>query len=435
MSLFFKKMIQALGMPVVAWLFFSGQVLAQSAHISDIRFIGNERTQTKILLQEMTIQAGDPVDLERIEQSRQAIMDLGLFKSVATRLVEEHGATVLEIVVSEKFYVIPLPRLDRSADGELSYGAQIRLDNLGGLNQRLNLVYRARRSCCGTESTVNTFSMGYSYPRVAGTQYGLNVGVSHSASPQTDEDSLGSIVSEYQENLDKASVGLWRWLIRDGPSAGWSVGASVFWQRLSFSQYSGAPTRHQGEKSVGLAVGLRYGKVHDLLFSRKGVEMGVVSEQGVESWGADNSFSRNQFYYRRYYHVGDTPHTNLNVQMRFGVSGGSMPIVDYPFSLGGSRNLRGYEKNAFQGRSFFVTSFEYLRPLWGHNAGRGVVFWDTGNVYADNRMIDLGDLESSAGLGYRYKFKAFVNFQLRMDLAYAFGLSESKFYFGSKNTF
>ncbi len=432
MSLSCRKITQAL---VVMVLLVGAPVWAQKSYISEIRFVGNERTQPKILRQEMLIQPGDPVDPGRIEQSRQAIMDLGLFKSVTTRLTEVRGAAVLEVVVSEKYYVIPLPRLDRDADGEVSYGAQIRLDNLGGLNQRVKLIYKARRGCCGTDSTVNTFSLSYSYPRVAGTQYGLNVGVSHSASPQSEEDSFGNAVSEYQENLDKASVGLWRWLVRDGPSTGWSVGASVFWQQLSYSQYSGVSGLNPSEKSVGFAVGLRYGKVHDLLFSRKGVEMGVVSEQGVENWGADRNFSRNQFYYRRYYHVGDTPHTNLNVQMRFGGSGGNMPIVDHPFILGGSRDLRGYEKNAFEGRSFFVTSLEYLRPLWGHNAGRGVLFWDVGNVYQDNRIIDLGDLEPSVGVGYRYKLKSFVNFQLRMDVAYAFGLSESKFYFGSKNTF
>ncbi|MFC1751117.1 BamA/TamA family outer membrane protein [Pseudomonadota bacterium] len=431
--MFFNQIGKALPTAII-WSFLllnSTLCWGQAPIISEIRLTGNERTKPKIIL----IHTGDPVDTGKIELSRQAIMDLGLFKSVTTRLIKEGDNTVLEIEISEKYYIIPLPRLDRSADGEVSYGGQIRLDNLGGLNQKLKLTYKAQRGCCDTDRTVNTFSMGYSYPRVAGTHYGLSVGLSHSVTPQANQATLGTAVSEYQEELDSVSVGLWRWLIRDGPSEGWSIGVSTFWQQLHYSQHSGAPITFSSEKSAGVATGLRYNKVHDMLFSRRGMEMGIISEQGLEAHGSDSSFSRSQFYYRRYYPVSNTPHTSLNVQMRLGGSGGKMPIIDHPYGLGGSRDLRGYTKGSLTGRSYFLSNVELLRPLWGHNAGRGVLFWDVGNAYADNRLIDFDDLESSAGIGYRYKLKSFVNFQLRMDIAYAFGLSKNKFYFGSKNTF
>lgn len=423
------------GAVVLGWLVMVPVFAQEPAVITDIRFSGNKHTQPQIMLQEMVIKAGDLIDSERIEISRQAIMDLGLFKSVDATLVPEAHGVVLEIAVSEKYYVIPLPKLDRSADGDVSYGGQLTLDNLWGLNQKLKLVYKAERGCCENSRTVNTYSLGYQYPRVAGTDFGLSMNLSHEATPQSDNDLLGNVVSEYEEGLDSVSIGLSHWLGRDGPSSGWSVGVSTFWSHLTYNQQGGVPITYGPEKAVGLGFSVSYTKVHDLLYSREGVEFGISSEHGLEEMGSDTPYSRNQLYYRQYMPVGSTPHTSLNLQVRLGVTGGDVPIDDHSYGLGGSRELRGYDKSSIEGRSFFVTNLEYLHPLFGHPAAQGVLFTDIGNAYADNRLVDLSDVAASAGVGLRYKFKAFVNLQLRADMAYAFGLSERKLYVGVKNTF
>lgn len=117
------------------------------------------------------------------------------------------------------------------------------------------------------------------------------------------------------------------------------------------------------------------------------------------------------------------------------MTGGDVPIDKTPYGLGGSRELRGYDKSSIEGRSYFSANIEYLRPLFNHPAARGLLFMDIGNAYQDNRLLDLADMEASMGVGLRYKFKAFVNLQLRADYAYAFGLSERKLYVGVKDTF
>jgi outer membrane protein assembly factor BamA len=440
---FMKKlsMSRALaGVVVLAWLVLASApapVFAQERGvITEIRFVGNKHTQPQILLQEMVVKAGDLIDPERIEQSRQAIMDLGLFKSVDVALIPDAMGEVLEITVSEKYYIIPLPKLDRSADGDVSYGGQLTVDNLWGLNQKLKLRYKAERGCCENSRTVSTYSLEYEYPRVAGTDYGMGMTLIHEATPQADLDLLGGVVSEYEENLDSVAAGVSHWLgRRDGPSSGWSVGLSGFWRHLTYRQQGGIPIVYGPEKAVGVTLSLGYTKVHDLLYSRDGLEFGISSEHGLESLGSDVPYSRSQLYYRQYRPVGNTPHTNVDLQVRLGVTGGDVPIDEFSYGLGGSRDLRGYDKSSIEGRSFFVANVEYLRPLFGHPAARGVLFMDVGNAYADNRLVDLGDLHTSAGVGLRYKFKAFVNLQLRADMAYAFGLSASKIYIGVKDTF
>ena len=426
------------------FLLFSGTLLwlvmavarAETGWIEAIRFVGNDKTKPSILLQELTVQVGDPADPANIERSRQAIMDLGLFDAVAAHLLVGQQGQILEFTLSEKYYLIPLPRLDRTADGEVSYGGRLTVDNMGGLNQRFRVTYKALRGCCSTDRTVHSISSSYNYPRVAGTHYGLGVSLAHTVSPVATVDSDGNQLAEHDRQDNKVAIGLSRWLSKEGPSSGWSAGGTLFWRQRQFEQQFGVPIGYGAEKAVGLTLGLGYSGVHDYLFSRAGLQYGVVSEHGLTVMGADTGYSRNYVYYRHYFlrgHVSE--HKNLNLQLRFGGTSGTVPIDDYSYGLGGSRDLRGYDKNGIGGRSFFVVNLEYLAPMWGHNAARWVVFADVGNAYVDNRMLDPGDLESSAGFGFRYKIKSFVNFQLRIDASYAVGLKRHKVYFGSKNTF
>ena len=54
-----------------------------AATINEIRYEGNDVTQASLLNREIYIKKGDVVDDVLIEKSRQAIMDLGLFRTVS----------------------------------------------------------------------------------------------------------------------------------------------------------------------------------------------------------------------------------------------------------------------------------------------------------------------------------------------------------------
>jgi len=441
MLLFCMRYFRLLGCLSLALLVFAGEARAQQEavggdRIEAIRFVGNEQTKPRIMLQEMVIHVGDLADPVLIERSRQAIMDLGLFKSVHARLLPGRQGRILEIGVNEKFYVIPLPRLDRTDEGSVSYGGRLTVDNLAGLNQRLKLTYEAQSGTFASDRTVHSLDLSYDYPRVIGSHYGLGFSLERQITPQTTTDSLGDTLAEHDRISNKASVGLSRWLSHEGPSQGWNAGASLFWRYLYFDQRYGAPLELAAEKAIGFSMSIGYTRVHDYLFSREGLEYGLISEHGLVALGSDTSYSRNQFYYRHFFPLGQPEkHRNFNMQLRFGGTGGGVPVDDYAYVLGGSRDLRGYDQGAIGGRSFFVMNFELLAPLWGHNAARGVVFGDVGNAYPDDRLLDFGDLQSSMGFGLRYKVKALVNLQLRVDVSYAFGLKRRKVYIGSKNTF
>ncbi len=403
--------------------------LIESIHIS-----GNKTTRARIILQEMLVQSGDPADAELIKRSRQAIMDLGLFKSVKATLEEGKKGQILKISVSEKYYFFPIPKLKRSPDGDISYGAQLRFDNLAGLNQKLKLNYKTERNCCTLEGNRNATSLSYESPRIGGTHYDLSAGFEYAVGPFDISDN-GTVISEYREKTEGAYFSIRRWLNRTGPSVGWSLRTGWFWKKQKHEYISGVPDTATPGHESGLTFSISHKLVHDYLFSRGGSQYGYDMRLGLTQFGSDNTYSTNKFYYRRYWPIGKRPHQNLNFQMQLGFSGGTLVLGEYAFSVGGSRNLRALEKGSREGRSFFAFNIEYLTPLFNQPAFRGVLFFDLANAYADNRIIDLGDLEAGPGVGIRYRLKSFVNLQIRVDIAYNLESSEKRSYIGTRNAF
>ena len=92
-------------------------------------------------------------------------------------------------------------------------------------------------------------------------------------------------------------------------------------------------------------------------------------------------------------------------------SGGIWP--DYErFFLGGINSLRGFDiddlsprdenGNRIGGDKYVQFNFEVIFPLLKEAGLDGVVFFDTGNVEAEDARLDLGNLRSSAGFEFRW---------------------------------
>lgn len=400
--------------------------------ISEIQFAGNKTTRSEILLQEMLVKPGDPADPALIEQSRQAIMDLGLFKWVRAELLPAPDGRVLHISVKEKYYFLVIPKLNRSDEG-VGYGGQLRLDNIAGLNQQLKLTYENEKTNLSSSGEQDVFSLLYVYPRVFGGPYRLELdgGVERLPVETLTGD---TVTANYDRTSSIAGFRLTRWLNLKGPSQGWQVGGGLVWHQLTHSYLSGTPNLYQDGTAVG-AVGLiEYNEVHDYLYSRGGKNYGVNVEYGLPGLGSDSGYDRELFYYRGYWPVFDWPHHNLDVQFQLGLSSGALFGID-AYSLGGSSSLRGYESGSITGNAFVSANVEYKAPLFGYYPLRGVVFVDAGDAFPSNSDISLSGLKWSAGLGVRLKLKAFVRLDLRVDAAYAFDTKETKVYASSKQMF
>ena len=407
------------------------QVAARVDSISEIRFAGNKTTRPEIFLQEMQVKAGDPVDATLIEQSRQAIMDLGLFKSVRTSLLHEGDRTILLISVKEKYYVLPIPKLNRDADNKFTLGAQLRMDNLAGLNQRLRLTYETERAD-SADSNSKTSRLEYSYPRLKGSPYGLDMDMARTRIP-TETTDAGAQVS-YVTEVSSAGINLTRWLRQDFPGIGWRAGGGLVWQQQVQRVSAGMPRNLAEGRGVAFTTLVEYTNVHDYLYSRGGTVYGYSAIFGAPWLGSDSDYTQHQLYFRGYYPVFNRPHSTFDVQFKLGLANSTL-YGGKAYALGGSNTLRGYKSGSVAGNAYVLANMEYLTPFYNYYPIRGGVFMDLGNAYPNNDDLDFSGLKTSVGIGLRLKLKSFVKIDLRIDYAYAVGTGESKVYAGTREVF
>lgn len=404
---------------------------APRARISEIRFSGNKTTRPEIFLQEMQVKVGDPVDVVLIEQSRQAIMDLGLFKSVRSSISQEGDRTILLISVKEKYYILPIPKLNRDADNKFTLGAQLRMDNLAGLNQRLRLTYEAEK-VDSADTNSKTSRLEYSYPRVRGSPYGLDVHAARTRVP-ADYTENGTLVS-YTTEASSAGVNLNRWLRQDFPGIGWRAGTGLIWQQQVHRVSAGMPQNLQDGRGVAFTALVEYTHVHDYLYSRGGTVYGYTGVFGAPWLGSDSDYTQHQLYFRGYYPVFEWPHSTFDVQFKLGLANDTL-YGGKAYGLGGSSSLRGYKSGSISGNAFILANMEYLTPFYNYYPIRGGVFIDVGNAYPNNDDLDFSGLKTSVGIGLRLKLKSFVKIDLRIDYAYAVDTGETKVYAGTKEAF
>jgi outer membrane protein assembly factor BamA len=400
--------------------------------ITAIRFVGNERTRPRTMLQEMVVHPGDAADPDKIEQSRQAIMDLGLFESVTDRLIPAKGGEILEITVVEKHYTLVLPTLSRNADGDITYGAELRMDNLWGLNHHFQANYKVKDISNEEVNQEKSSSLEYTYPRIMGGPYQMDVLAEQDRS-ELDAARHGQ-QGQYSRDINTFQVRISRWFHRTGPSKGWRFNGGLLWQDISYDYVSGTPGLFNNGTVVALLGGIEYTNVHDFLYNRSGKEYGydvVLADTGL---GGDINFTKQEIYYRRYTVLPGRPYTNLNVQFRLGAANNSLFGENF-YALGGGDSLRGYDRKTIKGNSFIDLNVEYLTPIFGQNLLRGVVFADAGNAYPRFSDMDLTDLKTSVGVGLRWRIKTFVKLELRADAAYATDTGDTKFYAGTSSTF
>lgn len=403
--------------------------------ISAIEFTGNRVTNPKILRYEILIKEGDIADPVLIERSRQAIMDLGLFTSVDASVEQGEDGIVLRFIVKEKYYILPVPKLNRDDDNNISLGAEITLDNLAGLNQQLKLRYETEDAEGTSGGKMDTNALSYNYPRVFGSPYQFHVDLSQTYQPVEEAGVSGT--SRYELEAWIASVLVSRWLAPLGPSRGWQVGAGLVWRNNGYDHVSGAMTdTFLDARAVSVNVLGQFLDVRDYLFSRSGIEYGYLGEFGAPSLGSDTQFTRHEFFYRRYILLEQRPHENLEFQGRLGLSSGDIfASDDYAYSLGGSKTLRAFETSSFVGNSFVLFNLQYLRPFFDYYPLRGAIFLDIGNAYPSNEKINLGDLKWDVGVGLRLRLKSFVKIDLRVDVSYAYDTGEYKVFAGTKEVF
>jgi len=397
--------------------------------VGEIRFEGNKSTRDSVLRQELLLREGDPATPALIEASRQSIMNLGLFKDVEADVETRNDEVIVTYRLTEKLFYFVLPRLNRNADGDIRYGGELRADNLFGLNQQLRLLYEKEDTAeGGSEQGSSHFRLDYDVPRVPGTEFGAGLSLGERTTEQSPSE--GEFMDRYEERSRHVGLALSRWLDRRGPTRGWRMDLGLRWEARDYAALDPGVRAPSAGEDVSWSTGLVFTDVADFGVRREGVAYGGTLTFGATGLGAGRNHQRVDVFYRRYLNLGGELPSSLYYQLRAGWAGDT-PFGDEAYSIGSSSTLRGYDRDYRTGDVRLLANVEYLRPLFGKPAVRGVVFTDMGGVWPGS-SIDLGELRASGGLGLRINLRWFVRTDLRLDAAYG---EEGKVYAGTSHTF
>ncbi len=404
----------------------------QAAYVDTLRFVGNEVTNEQILRQEMWLSEGDALDDGLLERSRQAIMNLGLFRSVDARVVEEEGRTVVVITVEERYYLLPIPLLGARPEGEeVSYGFELRYDNLLGLNQRLKLSLEHKRKLDSEERMLREWELDYRYPRLLGSRNNLAL----QARLRSQVFELDDTVEEaggYERDQYLFRGRVTRWLGARGVSEGWQAGGGLNLLQQRYTEQWGRGLDYHDGQALELQLSLGHQRLAKHPYYTEGHSYDYTLSHSLNGLGSDFSYTRHLFTFSHYRPLSWVD-ANLDTRLRFGLARGSS--FDSPaYSLGGG-SLRGYQEVIGEGNAMLLLNLEYQHRISGYRQLRAVLFGDVGSVWDGVEDISLDGFHPALGVGLRWRVQRFVDTTVRMDYGYGLREGSQRFYFSTSAFF
>jgi outer membrane protein assembly factor BamA len=373
-----------------------------------IRISGNKVTRPEVILREMVVKVGDASAPAALDDSRQAIQDLGLFRQVSIREVPEGDGVALLVRVREKRYFLPIPRLDGNSEGDYSYGAQIRWSNVLGLNHRLvAYVEEGRIESEHDRERERSARISYHAPYLGGSQYGLGV-----FADRTEQVSLDRQGNSFDETFHRLQVLGTRDLRTRRPRRGWTLGTGLYWQEQEARGEFAPPSDGMATAAIATA---DYNDVRFNLYSQTGRAFSARLEAASEQALSDYGYERLDLSYRDYRPFGRREHQAVHLLASGGIMSGG-PRSRNTYSLGGSSRMRGYDSDTIEGDTYWYVAGEYLRPLrW--NWLRLLATVEAGsarrNVFGERNR----DVYASIGLGLRARITWFVDIEIELGVA------------------
>lgn len=378
--------------------------------IRQIAYEGNDITRPVTMQRELVISLGDPADPKKLERSRQAIQDLGLFREVKVRQEALEDGVRVVFTVREKWYILPIPRLEANSDGDTGYGLQLRWNNVWGLNHRWELLFVQRDYKREDRDGSTNFYMSYAIPFVGNSRNSLSFSAS-----DVDQDSSTPEDVEFRERKQSLGFSMSHALGRGPASQGWKVGGGLRWQNQD-AEGVGAPAPYGMATQPLFSVS--YDGMHDRLYSQTGESFSTSLAVAQHGLASDYSFWSHYSRYGQERPVGQREHQTLRFRAELGgYHGGPASRPSDAFEYGGASHLRGYDRERIEGDFAYYASLDFLRPV-GWNWLRLLTSLELGSALDDLSHPGGRWLYASLGLGVSVKVTWFVNVEFEAGIAY-----------------
>ena len=365
-------------------------------HVRWINISGNFKTRDYVIRREMRLMEGELFNQKKLDDSQKFIRGLGFFETVSVEM-RDAGEALADINV----------RVKEGTAGSLSAGMayssasgllgtiRLSLGNFAGRGQRMNLGIEA-----GSESS--TYSLSFTEPRLFSSDYSFGL-------------DLFDRVNEYSTYSQSSRGGG----VRLGYRLSDASSVSVRYRYVDYEVYDIDPDASfyiQEQEGESTTSSLRFGYVYDTrdfpMDPREGKDIRLSSELAGGFLGGTNDFVRFKVEGSIFTPiVGDLiglAHAEAGLINSFG---GSEISVTERFFLGGLYTLRGFEfrqvgpledGEPVGGTKSLLFNLEMTYPLIRDAKIKGVLFLDSGNVWADGEDMDLSDLRYGTGFGFRW---------------------------------
>jgi outer membrane protein insertion porin family len=361
-----------------------------------VEITGNYKTRDYVIRREMKIVEGDLFDQSKLDNSTRQVRSLGFFNGVniSVRDVDETNVDILVRVEEGSAGSFSAGMAYSSVDG-LVGTLQLALTNFMGRGQRLNL---------DTElgGDVSTYTISFTEPRVFSGDY-----------------SLGADLLDKTRNYDEYSQDNRGGSVRVGYRFSDHSSASVKYKYLDYKVYDVAEDssifiqEQEGESTTSsLTLSYAYSAVDYPPDPTDGYRLSFSTEVAGGVLGGTNNFIRNRAEGSYFMPLSEklvgSAHLELGSINAFDASG--IPITER-FFMGGLYSLRGFHHRSVGpeedgepvgGTKSLLLNLETTYPLMEDTGIKGVLFVDTGYVWADEEDVSLGDLRTGAGFGFRW---------------------------------
>lgn len=403
-----------------------------SGNIASIDFSGNKRTRRVLLLEAISFSEGQTCTAELLEHGRQAIMDLQLFKHVFTRVSVQGDGIHVRYHVKEKYYILPIPRLSRNSDGDLRGGVKLEANNLWGLNHSLDIKSEVERKDDGKGNESFEHEIEYSTPRIIGSDFGFFTRLSTHES-ERDLYEGRDVIGFADSTGSGASFATRHWLTPAHSSTRLQLIYGLHWDERDYVLRNGRLGSYRSGDSAAVSLEVKWNNVHTEVYRRRGLSIGAGLVLNRPGLGSDFNYEAATLTLLHYYPWDIFYLDNINTRLRLGYSNGSA-FGGENFSLGGGDSIRGLEANSDHGFNLFLLNSQFVSAFKSYPYLRWLVFVDAGNVYAKH-SFDITELETGIGLGLRWKIRAFVRTDLRLDIGHSTREEGNKVYLGTRLLF
>ena len=378
-------------------------------YINKITIIGNTKTRDKVIRRQMRVWEGELYKENKIKESKDLIKATGFFDNVdiSTSKGTTEGNTEkmdLDVKVKEGHGGMAMLGGGYSSYQQFFVTAQIQLQNLAGLGTQLSLMAQVG-------GITKQYSISYFDPYFFDTKWSMSTSLYN----------MSNIYPGYTTNDTGGTFQLGYWLIDR-----LRIYANYGYDDAYFSSISSAYSYLlQNGSTSAVTLGLIQDTRDNPLYTTKGSLLSGSAEYAGGPFGGTFTFLKFDASASRYFPLPFDTVFMINGRIGYGFvpGNGILPFTSRYF-LGGINSLRGYNYRTvgpempalltntdplapttqlmYGGNKMLATTMEYVFPLIKEAKIDGVLFFDTGNAYAENQGYLSSPLQMGYGFGIRW---------------------------------